>query len=151
MDPYVVLGVDRVASPDEIDAAYARRRRLHDPATQTTEAERSAAEVYHAELADAYQALLGTTPPETSDDGVGRPGSMVGRSTGRGTTAVRPTKRAPSPGRDALVVLGTLVGAYVVIQVPVALGFGFGGLIVGFVAAIALVAVALAHEHGRRT
>lgn len=151
MDPYVVLGVDPGASPDEIDHAYARRRRLHDPTKQATESDRSAAQRFHAELADAYRALLGTAPPSTG--GRGGTGSHLRDRPNRDDRAmpVCPRKQGPSPGRDVLVVLGTLVGAYVAFQVPVALGFGFGGLIIGLIAAVALVAVVLAHEHSPRT
>ncbi len=158
VDPYVVLGVDSDASPDEIDAAYVRRGRLHDPAAQTTPSDRSAAERYHAELADAYRTLLGTAPPEPVRDAAGGSDSDAGASTtrpatpGSKITVLRPTKQAgPTPGRDILVVLGTLVAMYVVVQVPVAAGFGFAGLVVGFLAALALVTVVLVHERGRRT
>lgn len=148
MDPYVVLGVDRVAGPDEIEAAYARRSRLHDPAAQSTEAERTAAERYHAELADAYRVLLGTTPPRPAE----RPASAAESGTGAAPTAVRATKGdTRSPGRDLLVVLGTLVAAYLVIQLSVTVAPGFDGLLFGVVAAVALVAGVLVRERSRRT
>jgi hypothetical protein len=151
VDPYVVLGVESGASPDEIEAAYVRRGRLHDPTVQETDAERTAAERYHAELADAYRALLGTAPPVApSVRAVGSDSPSVRHDPARGSTVIGPRPRGPSPGRDVLVVLGTLVAAFVVFQLPVALGFGFGGLIIGVIAAVALVGVVLAHERRRR-
>jgi hypothetical protein len=151
MDPYAVLGVDRVAGPDEIDAAYTRRRRLHDPAAQETDEERAAAERFHAELDDAYRTLLGTIP---SGPGVSATGDDATASASTRTArrpASRPAARATStPGRDVLVVLGTLVGAYVVILLSVTVAPGFGGLILGVVAAVALVSAVLVRERGRR-
>ena len=163
VDPYVVLGVDSDASPDEIEAAYTRRGRLHDPEAQASASDRTAAERYHAELADAYRALLGTAPPEPAPAGAARTGTEGGGTEGGGTTTrrsttddkttvLRPVKEAgPTPGRDVFVVLGTLVAVYVVVQVPVAAGLGVTGLVVGFLAALALVTVVLVHERGRRT
>ncbi len=150
MDPYVVLGVDRVAGPDEIEAAFARRSRLHHPDSQSTDAERAAAERYHAELADAYRALLGTAPhPATGDASArGMPQGRSGASLAT-DTAVRPPTRAPSPARGLLVVLGTLLGAYLVLQVSVTIAPGFGGLILGIVGALALVSFVLVREHNR--
>jgi len=160
MDPYVVLGVDRVAGPDEIEAAYARRSRLHDPDAQSTDAERAAAERYNAELGDAYRALLGTTAPELPPTllpggnalGGNAPGGSANgaRPSMRPATAVRPsTGTTPSPGRSVLVVVGTLVGAYLLIQVSVTVAPGLGGLIFGIVAAVALVGFMLMREHSR--
>ena len=151
MDPYAVLGVDPGASPGEIDDAYARRRRLHDPANQATESDRTAAQRFQAELADAYRALLGTTPHSRGDGDETGSDLRDGLDPNDRAVRVRPKKQGPTPGRDALVVLGTLVGAYLVFQVPVALGFGFGGLIIGLIAAVALVAVVLAREHARHS
>jgi hypothetical protein len=161
VDPYVVLGVDPAASPDEIDDAYARRQRLHDPTNQGSDADRSAAQRFQTELAEAYRALLGTSPPKAANAEVRATDFRNGRSPDQpgpdhpgpdqGGKAVRPVKQGSSPGRGILVVIGTLLGVWVVIQVPVALGFGFLGLIIGFLGSLALVALVLAREHGRST
>lgn len=151
MDPYVVLGVDRVASPDEIEAAYARRSRLHDPDAQSTDTERAAAERYHAELRDAYRALLATAPPELPGDGntPARSVNGAGPSVRPATAVRRSAGTTPSPARGLIVVVGTLVGAYLLIQVSVTVAPGFGGLIFGVVAAVALVGFMLVREHSR--
>jgi len=148
MDPYVVLGVQPGSTPAEIDDAFARRSRLHDPAGQATESDRNAAERFHAELGEAYRAVLGTAPPGPA------PGASVGdpksgtpaRATG---TALK--RKDPSPGRDWLFFLGAVLVAYIVLQVPVALGFGFGGAIVGWIAAIGVMVGALVRLRTRRT
>jgi hypothetical protein len=139
VDPYVVLGVAPGASPAEIDAAYARRLRLHDPAQQATDDDRNAARRFHAELGEAYRSVLGTAPPAPTPDPPGAPRA----------TPVGPSR--PRGGRDWLVVLGALVAAYLLIQVPVALGFGLGGAVAGWVAAIAVIVFALVKLHKRRS
>ena len=142
MDPYVVLGVKPDSTPAEIDDAYARRQRLHDPTDQTTESDRSAAERFQAELADAYRAVLGTAPPPATTGVAGQPGTDNGPR--------HPPKRVePSPGRDWLFFLGAVLVAYVVLQVPLALGFGFGGAVVGWIAAIGVIVGALVKLRNR--
>ncbi len=142
MDPYVVLGVKPDSTPAEIDDAYARRRRLHDPANQTSESDRSAAERFQAELGDAYQALLGTAPPSSTNGTAGQPGVDTG-------PRHQPKRVERSPGRDWLFFLGAVLVAYVVLQVPLALGFGFGGAVVGWIAAIGVMVGALVKLRNR--
>jgi hypothetical protein len=147
MDPYVVLGVDPGASPAEIDAAFARRRRLHDPATQRSETDRDAARRFQAELGDAYRALLGTAPPSQSTS----TSTSTATSPGAAAAPTGTTKRpGASPGRDWLFFLGAVIAAYIVLQVPLALGLGFVGAIIGWLGAIGVMIVALAKLHGRR-
>lgn len=146
MDPYVVLGVDPGSSPAEIDAAFARRRRLHDPATQATETDRDAAKRFQAELGDAYRAVLGTAPPPQSTS------TSTSTSPGAATTPTgSPERVGSSPGRDWLFFLGAVITAYIVLQVPLALGLGLVGAIIGWLGAIGVMIVALAKLHGRRT
>jgi hypothetical protein len=150
MDPYVVLGVDRDARPDEIDAAFARRSRLHQPTAQESPAERAAAERYHAELADAYRALLGTSPPEVTTDARTDAGASGTRRAGARTdTATRPAPRPDSPARGLFVVVGSLVGAYLVVLIAVSVAPGIVGLVGGVVAALGLVSFMLVREHNR--
>src|SRR4051794_578113 len=100
MDPYVVLGVRPDAAPDEIDAAYARRVRLHDPDPQDPEDGRGAPRRSRSELGDASRALLGAAPrsaaPAATGDGPAGPATTSGGAPGA-SAARRP--RETSAGR----------------------------------------------------
>ena len=154
MDPYVVLGVEPGVGPAEIDAAYAAppaSPRPRRPGHRRRAA--NAARRYRSELGDAYRSLLGTAPPTVSSASAapGTNGAAAGaRSTGGAGTSAARKLSDPSPGRDWLVVLGAVVLAWVVLQVPVALGFGVGGIVVGWIAAIGVIVVALVKVRARR-
>jgi hypothetical protein len=138
MDAYATLGVEEGASLAEIDRAYARRRRLHDVAAQPSADARAAARRYHDALDAAYRSLVGTDPPAPAPPGAPDPPPAR-------------TRRAPSSSREEwLTVLATLVAAYVLVQLPLALGFGLVGAAVGWLAAIGVVAAALARLRTRR-
>jgi hypothetical protein len=140
VEPHAVLGVDEDASPADVDRAYARRRRLHEVGAQTSEDARAAARRYRAMLDDAYRSLLGADPPAAPPDA--------------DATDVTLASRGSTPSRSAqhewLIALGALVVAYLLVQLPVALGFGLVGAVFGWFAAIGVVACTLVRLRARR-
>ena len=82
-DPYEVLGVDRRASPEEIQAAYRRLARRYHPDVNPD----PSAEERFKRVSDAYAAL---------SDPVRRDAGPTGRR-----VRVRVGRAAPTPGRDA--------------------------------------------------
>jgi hypothetical protein len=141
VDPHAVLGVDEGASPADVDRAYARRRRLHEVGAQTSEDARAAAHRYRAMLDDAYRSLLGADPPAAPQPDAD-------------ATDVTLASRGSTPSRSAqhewLIALGALVVAYLLVQLPVALGFGLVGAVFGWFAAIGVVACTLVRLRARR-
>ena len=83
---------------------------------------------YEADLGAAYRQILGTDPPHRRVRGQRRRRPPRPRS--------RPGPAPPArAGATGCVHMATLVAAYLLIQVPVALGLGLGGAVVGWLAA----------------
>lgn len=145
MDPHLVLGLAHDATPAEIDSAYVRRLRLHDPDRQADDAARDAALRYRAEIEAAYAAItgdarVGTTPPEPA--GVGT--TVAARSGSRGTG---PRRRMGAI--DWLVAAAAGLAAIAFVRAPVAYQLALPGALACWFGAIGAYVLARAYFRGR--
>jgi hypothetical protein len=166
MDPYAVLGVSRSATREEVEAAYRRRLRIHDPDKQTSDDDRAAAIRFRSEVQQAYEAIgradaFGGDPalPEALPPRVFPP-PLDGAPAGplppiEPLGAPRAPRRDPKPTKPPLGAgerIGIVVGAlavFALIRVPLQYGFGVVPAVVCYLLAIALLVAgwSFLHDH----
>ncbi len=161
MDPYAVLGVSPDAGREEVEAAYQRRLRLHDPDKQTSDDGRAAAIRFRTEVQQAYTAILGADRPllpSGPTDPTGRP-----LSSGRPNLPPLPTdamrrsprrKAEPKPplgvGGWLAIVVGTLV-VLALVRAPLQYGLGIVPAAICWVLAVGVLIAGRSLLHDRRT